>query len=275
MPPGSCANSIPIEPLNTAQPPCDLAGLSVLVTRPEHQSQGLCELIQAAHGRPVRFPAIQILGPTDKRAARAALRGASRADVLIFVSANAVQYAFPLLPEHLPLNIGIAAVGAATARALSKRGLEPTLVPERMDSEGLLALPALQAVAGKSIFILRGNGGRELLPDTLRERGAEVHSAEVYRRVLPERRAAAANLVHGWDQLVDIVVATSNAIVDNLYTLLGSQGARRLQATPIIVVSQRMADHAAERGCKHIHVANSATDADLLAALCEVEELLR
>jgi uroporphyrinogen-III synthase len=261
--------------LSAAKTPCNLAGLSVLVTRPEHQSEGLCDLIQAAHGRAVRFPAIEILGPADKLAARAQLRGASRADVLIFVSANAVQYAFPLLPEQLPLDIGIAAVGTATARALSNSGLEPNLAPERMDSEGLLALPALQAVGGKSIFILRGNGGRELLPDTLRERGAEVHTVEVYRRVLPKRQAAAANLVRGWEQLVHIVVATSNAIVDNLYTLLGSEGAQRLQTTPIIVVSQRMADYVIERGCEHVHVANSATDIDVLAALCEVEESLR
>jgi uroporphyrinogen-III synthase len=261
--------------LSTSKPPCDLAGLSVLVTRPAHQSEDLCELIQAAHGRPVRFPTIEILGPADKGAARAELRGAGGADVLIFVSANAVQYAFPLLPEQLPLDVDIAAVGTATARALSDSGLDPTLVPERMDSEGLLALPGLQTVGGKSIFILRGDGGRELLPDTLRKRGAEVHVVEVYRRVLPERQAAAANLVRGWEQLVHVVVATSNAIVDNLYTMLGGEGARRLQTTPIVVVSQRMAKYVIERGCEHVHVANSATDADLLATLCEVEESRR
>ncbi|MGB5641316.1 MAG: uroporphyrinogen-III synthase, partial [Sedimenticolaceae bacterium] len=102
------------------QPPtCNLAGLSVLVTRPEHQSEGLCDLIQSAHGRPVRFPALEILGPTDKKAARTQLEGIKRADLLIFVSANAVQYAFPLLPEQLPFDIDIAAVGRATAAALA------------------------------------------------------------------------------------------------------------------------------------------------------------
>lgn len=262
------------EPLNQANPPCNLAGLSVLVTRPERQSESLCELIQAAHGRPIRFPAIEILGPADKHAARAELRGASRADVLIFVSANAANYAFPLLPEQLPLDIDIAAVGGATARALTGNGLEPTLVPQRMDSEGLLALPALQDVAGKSIYILRGNGGREFLSQTLRERGAQVHQVEVYRRELPQRRAAAANLVRGWEHLVQVVVATSNAIVDNLYTLLGDEGAGHLRATPMVVVSQRMAEYVIGLGCEQVHVANSATDADLLVCLCEIEESL-
>jgi len=262
------------EPLDQTEPPCNLAGLSVLVTRPEQQSEGLCDLIQAAHGRPIRFPAIEILGPADKHAARAALKGASRADVLIFVSANAVQYAFPLLPGQLPLDMDIAAVGSATARALAGSGLDPTLVPQRMDSEGLLALPALQDVGGKSVYILRGNGGRELLSQTLRERGAEVCQVEVYRRELPQRRAAAANLVRGWGQLVQVVIATSNAIVDNLYSLLGDEGAEHLRTTPMVVVSQRMAEYVIERGCENVHVANSATDADLLATLCELEESL-
>lgn len=242
------------------------------MTRPEHQSEGLCDLIQSAHGRPVRFPSLEILGPADKHAARAELAGTAKADLLIFVSSNAVQYAFPLLPEQLPFNIDVAAVGSATATALAASGLEPTLVPQRMDSEGLLALPALESVRGRSIYILRGNGGRELLSQTLAERGAEVHQVEVYRRQLPERRAAASNLVRGWGQLVQAVTATSNMIVDNLFTLLGDEGAELLRNTPLIVVSQRMAEHVIERGCQRVYVASSARDSDLLATLCEVNE---
>lgn len=244
----------------------------MLVTRPAHQSDGLCDLIQAARGRPVRFPALEIRGPVDKHAARKALAGAGRADLLIFVSANAVRYAFPLLPDQLPLDIEIAAVGTATAEALRETGLDPTLVPERMDSEGLLALPALDAVRGKSVYILRGNGGRELLADTLRERGADVHPVEVYRRQLPERPVGVANLLRGWPQLAQAVTATSNAILDNLFALLGEQGAPLLRATPLVVVSQRMAEHAVARGCEAVHVAASARDEDLLATLCEVRE---
>jgi uroporphyrinogen-III synthase len=258
--------------LNAPTPPCELAGLSVLVTRPAHQSEGLCDLIQAARGRPVRFPALEIRGPADKHAARAELAGASRAAMLIFVSANAVRYAFPLLPDQLPVDIAIAAVGGATARALAEAGLEPTLLPERMDSDGLLALPQLNAVQGQSIYILRGEGGRELLFDTLRERAADVHQVDVYRRQIPQRPAGVANLVRNWPQLVQAVTATSNAILDNLFTLLGEEGAEQLRATPLVVVSQRMAEHAVARGCESVHVANSAQDIDVLLALCEASE---
>ena len=253
-------------------PPCNLAGLSVLVTRPAYQSDGLCELIQTAHGRPVRFPALEILGPSDKQAARRALAAAGTADLLIFVSANAVQFAFPLLPAQLPVDVDIAAVGTATAHALEAKGLEPTLVPQRMDSEGLLQLPALQSVRGKSVFILRGNGGRELLSETLRERGAEVRQVEVYRRQVPQRAGAAANLVRNWSQLAQAVTATSNMILDSLFDLLGEAGAQLLCTTPLVVVSQRMAEHALKRGCENVYVAASATDADLLATLCEIND---
>ncbi len=243
----------------------------MLVTRPAHQSEGLCSAIEGSRGRPVRFPTLEILGPRDKREARTQLTGASRADLLIFISANAVQYAFPLLPEQLPVDVDIAAVGSATARALTDAGLDPTLTPDRMDSEGLLALPSLQNVAGKTVYILRGEGGRELLYDTLVERGALVQQVDVYRRQVPQRPAGTNNLVQNWERLVDAVSATSNAILDNLFTLLGEPGAALIRGTPLVVVSQRMAEHAVELGCEVVYVASSARDADVLATLCEVE----
>ncbi|MGD8957651.1 MAG: uroporphyrinogen-III synthase, partial [Chromatiaceae bacterium] len=144
--------------------------------------------------------------------------------------------------------------------------------PARMDSEGLLALPGMQDMQGRSVLILRGNGGREHLADTLRQRGAEVVQVEVYRRQTPQRNAAAASLVQNWEQLVDVVLASSNAILDNLFTMLGETGAPKLCKTPLVVVSQRMAAHAVERGCEMVDVANSARDEDVLVALCETSQ---
>ncbi len=252
--------------------PCHLGGLSVLVTRPAHQADGLCERIADAHGRPIRFPTLEILGPADKHATRDALQVARHADLLVFVSANAVQYAYPLLPDELPVDIGIAAIGQATAGALDGVGLPPTLVPDRMDSEGLLALPQLSDLQGQSVVVLRGNGGRELIATTLAERGATISQIEVYRRQIPARSAAARNLVSGWDQLVDVVVATSVVILDNLFTLLGEKGVEALRRTPLVVVSQRAADHAVGRGCEQVQVAPSARDDDVLSTLCAVSE---
>ncbi len=249
--------------------PCDLAGLSVLVTRPAEPAAALSEAIQAARGRPMSFPAMEILGPADSKATRRRMQEINHCDLLIFISANAVQYAFGMLPDDIPLDLPIAAVGSATATALSNAGLDATLVPaKRMDSEGLLALPQLQSVKGKKILIIRGNGGRETLRETLLERGAKVDYIEVYRRRIPKRNPA--NLIRNWGQMVDVVSATSNAILDNLFTLFGEAGRTLLQQTPLVVISQRMAEHADELGCEYIFIADSALDKSIVKTLCEV-----
>jgi len=253
--------------------PCDLAGLSVLVTRPSEQAANLSEAIQAARGRPISFPALEILGPADKKAARSELAKLAQVDLLIFVSSNAVRYAFPLLPDNMPLEQPIAAIGKATAQALEDVGLDATLQPkDSMDSEGLLALSQLQDVSGQRIIIIRGNGGRETLKQTLELRGASVSYVEVYRRQLPKRNPS--NLIRSWPQMVETVIATSNNILDNLFTLLGEEGSALLQQTPLLVVSQRMAEYAAERGCENIYIANSALDTHVVETLCEINGVL-
>jgi uroporphyrinogen-III synthase len=226
--------------------------------------------IQNAHGRPIGFPALEILGPRDKEQVRARLSAVAGADLLIFVSRNAVRYAFPFMPGTLPLDLQIAAVGSATGQALADAGLEPTLVPRRMDSEGLLELPALQDMQGRRVMIVRGDGGRELLKESLEERGARVEYIEVYRRRCPQRRPD--NLIRGWHKMVDAVTVTSGDILDNLFRMLGEEGGALLRTTPLVVVSERLAAYAAHAGCQRIHVARSALDEDLLATLCEVQE---
>jgi len=254
-----------------ARPPCNLGGLSVLITRPAEQSAPLAEAISNAHGRPITFPALEILGPKDKHSARAQLAKLHSIDLLIFVSANAVRYAFPLMPDKIPLDLQIAAVGKATAKALDEYGLEATLVPDSsMDSEGLLALPQLQDVAGRHIVIVRGNGGRELIRETLEERGARVEYVEVYRRQIPNRNPA--NLIANWEQMVEAVTITSGQILENLFTLLGEEGSRALKKTPMVVVSERIAEQAAALGCQIVYLADSAMDTDLLTSLCEIFE---
>lgn len=248
--------------------PCDLAGLSVLVTRPAEQATALSEAIAAARGRPVSFPALEILGPADKKAVRAALADLKAIDLLIFVSANAVRYAFPQMPDNIPLDLPIAAVGSATAEALEDCGLDPTLVPEQMDSEGLLALEQLADMQGKRVLIVRGNGGREVLHDTLVERGAQVSYVEAYRRQLPKRNPA--NLIAYWSSMVEVVTVTSVQLLENLFTLLGEEGVPLLQQTPMVVISERIAEQAAERGCEIIYISDSPREAAIVKSLCEV-----
>lgn len=246
---------------------CDLQGLNVLVTRPTKQATPLCELIEQHHGRPVCFPTLEIAPAPDTKQPGAILARAGQSDMLVFVSANAAQFAFPLLPDILPEHLAIAAVGRATARKLTEYGLEPGLLPrERFDSEGLLALPELQDMRGKQVIIVRGMGGRSKLKDELERRGARVEYAEVYQRLQPRR--SPDNLLRNWNRIVDVVAVTSNETLDNLFSMLGSAGQDKLLATPVLVISQRMAEHAAALGCKQIYLADNASDGAILDELC-------
>lgn len=246
---------------------CNLQGLSVLVTRPASQADPLCELIEQHHGRPIRFPSLEIATVPDAQKVRSDLALACQGDMLIFVSVNAVQFAFSLLPDSLPDDLVIASVGQATASKLTAYGLDPDLLPrEGYNSEGLLALDELQNMQGKQVTIVRGNGGRSRLKDALEQRGARVAYAEVYQRLLPKR--SPANLLAGWNRMIDVVTVTSNASLDNLFTLLGREGQSKLESTPLMVISERMARHAKALGCQQIYIADDASDKAILAELC-------
>ena len=242
---------------------CDLGGTGVLVTRPAHQAGPLCAWIEASGGQAIRFPAIEIQAAAS-RETRARLGSAADYDRLVFVSANAVYHALPFLPPERT-GAGIAAVGESTARALTDAGFCGVLTPAtRADSEGLLALPELANASRQRILIVRGSGGRTLLGDELRARGATVDYAEVYRRAIPA--ADPAPLLARWQTDIGAVTVTSGEILDNLVALLGRD--RRLLETPLVVISPRIAGLAARRGFATVVTAAGAHEQAIVEALC-------
>jgi len=240
----------------------DLAGLGVLVTRPVHQAETLCRLIEDHGGRPVRYPALEILPPLDRDAARELVRG--HWDLAIYISPNAARLAVSFTGGY-PRAACVGAVGQGTARALQQAGVGVDLLPERFDSEGLLALPELRDAAGKRVLIVRGEGGRPLLGDTLTARGARVSYAEVYRRAAPV--IDPAPLLARWQRDVQVVTATSPDILQNLFAMLGDAGRPLLCATPLVVISERMEQSARRLGVQRIIRAGGADDETLLKAL--------
>jgi uroporphyrinogen-III synthase len=255
--------------MTASDDPCELAGLRVLVTRPARQASALCTLIEQQGGIAVRFPALEITpggSPADHRR----LARAAEYDLLIFVSVNAVAFGEPLLPPGLATPV--AAVGTATAKALWRLGIEDVLLPDgRADSENLLSLPALKSVAGKRILIVRGEGGRPLLGNTLTDRGARVDYAEVYRRQMPATDPRP--LLEHWDTAVDVVTASSGEVLANLCRLLDNAPA--LFATPLVVVSERTAEDARARGFTRVAVSPGATDGQVCQALCALARAVR
>ncbi len=246
-----------------------LAGAHVLVTRPEHQAAGLCELIVAAGGRASRLPVIEIAGPADPVAVDAILARLSGFDIAIFVSPNAVERTLArLAPRGWPGGPRVAAVGQGSAAMLARHGVTVDICPRtRYDSEGLLDEPALQAVEGLRVVILRGDGGRDLLASTLRARGAQVEFAEVYRRAIPAGAEEALQSIAAGAP-VDAIVVTSNEGLRNLDRIAGGRLHDWLRARQLIVISARAAALADELGFTHTaRVAAEASDAGLFAAL--------
>ncbi len=236
----------------------------MLVTRPLHQLSGLVQSIEADGGHAFRLPTIEIVPRQDSQQLVDALRNAIEFDGVIFVSPNAVEYGLPLLDRANVLegSPAIAAVGAATARALESAGRGVAIVPvQGADSEALLVHPDLQKVAGKRFLIVRGDGGRELLMKTLSARGAQVQYAEVYRRAAPKTGRGA---LREWLERgeIDVVTTTSAAGLENLVQLAGGELTPLLCRLPLVVVSERMLQLAERLGfIGPIQVAAGAGDA--------------
>jgi uroporphyrinogen-III synthase len=231
-----------------------LHGRAVLVTRPVQQSEKLGRLIHEAGGEPVPFPALAIEPPADLAKARASLAGLAAFDLAVFVSPNAVEQGFALLPSSWPVDVGVAAIGEGTAAALRRNGIISVIVPvEGADSDALLAVPQLEDLRGKRVVIFRGEGGRQLLADELRERGAEVSYIECYRRVRPATDPSP--LVVRWEQGgLHAVTAMSGETLDNLWALLGESGQRLLRSTPLFVSHANIAERATHIGLTEVAV---------------------
>lgn len=248
----------------------ELNGVGVLVTRPAHQAGHLCDLIAAAGGQPIPFPTLSIRDLSDSPAVDASLARLSDYQIAIFISPNAVRYGLAAISRRgsLPPALKLATVGNGSAVALQQAlGRAPDIVPvKNYDSEGLLALPALQRVAGQRILILRGEGGREVLADTLRQRGASVDYAEVYRRECPDP----AGTRQDWLEKTDIITITSGEALQNLVLLASAAVRPGLLAKPLVVVSERTATLAQELGFRHPAIVTPrAGDEAILQALIE------
>jgi uroporphyrinogen-III synthase len=244
-----------------------LRGARIVITRPARQAAGLAQQIAALGGKPVMFPAIVILPPADRSALERAQRDLAQYDYAVFVSANAVEYGVGD-PASWPAQLVALAPGPGTASALAAVGIEQVRIPATtMDSEGLLALPELADVAGKRIVIYRGSGGRELLGETLSERGAEVDYVECYRRAKPH--GDFATMAAAWRAgEIDALTLTSSEGLDNLWELFDDVTRTSLAATPTFVPHPRIAERARTLGFGRVTV-TAPTDAGLLDSLLE------
>lgn len=245
-----------------------LAGRGIVVTRPALQAAPLAEMIRSAGGQPILFPVLEILDTADLAPLIDAVDRLDSFELAIFISPNAVLRAMNQIVARRtwPAGLRAAVVGKGSVKELKRFGITGVLVPTRsFDSEGLLALPELQQIDGWRVVIFRGDGGRELLGDTLAGRGASVEYVECYRRARP--RADASPLLRAWARNeVDAVTVTSSEGLRNLFEMLGKLGQSWLRRTPLLVPHPRIALAARELGCRNV-VETAPGDEGLMAAL--------
>jgi len=157
-----------------------LAGVSVAVTRARAQASGLASRLTDLGAAVVEAPAIRIV-PLDGPAP-----SVSDYDLVCLTSPNGVRLLFSRLAgagldARALAGARVAAIGPGTAAALRSYGVIADIVPERFVAEGLVR--ALSDVPVRQALVARAAGARDVLPDALRQRGAEVDVVALYETV--------------------------------------------------------------------------------------------
>lgn len=247
-----------------------LQGLHIAVTRPADQAKSLCAAIEQHGGVAIEFPLIAVSALDDYRQFEQQITQLDKTDRAIFISTNAVDFAMPRVLEHygqLPSQLKFAAIGHQTAAALAKYGILDVLIPQgRYDSETLLALPEMQHVAGTTIAIFRGVGGRELMAETLKTRGAHVYFAESYHRINPQKNTEQLHALWQQHKLDAVIVTSSEAM---RYLLQMTENAPWLQHVTLCVNHERIAEQPRQLGLK-VLVAKAPGDVAMLQCLSQL-----
>jgi uroporphyrinogen-III synthase len=229
-----------------------LAGVSVAITRPRDQAKKLTHLIESAGGHVILFPLIEIVALDDVSPFEHVIAKINDYDWVVFISSNAVQHGMPhLLKQTIP-------------RELKDFGVEDVLIPEgRFDSESLLSMPQLQDMQGKKVMIVRGVGGREVLADTLKSRGATVTFAECYQRINPQDNIEL--LAKAWsNEHLKAIVVTSSEAMRHLLDL--AKDASWLKQVTLCVNHARIAEQPLAMGLK-VKIAGAPGDEAMIKSL--------
>jgi len=255
--------------VGTSAVPRPLLGVRIVVTRAAEQADALTTLLRERGAEPIELPVIRIVPPEDTGPLDAALVGAAGYDWLVFTSVNGVDAALARLEDmgRRPVILRgprIAAIGPATAGRLRDAGLEPAFVPDRFIAEEVLAGLIERGVRGCRVLLARAERARDLLPDGLREAGAEVDVVVAYRTLPGEPSPDALARVRAG--AVDVVTLTSSSTVRNLASLLGDTLPAIARAR-VVCIGPVTADTARELGLRVDAVAEDYSIPGLVDAI--------
>ena len=252
-----------------------LNGKYILVTRPESQAESFVSLLRHEGAIPVLLPTIETIPPDSWVPVDQAIASLDKYQWLIFTSVNGVKF-FCRRYEDLYLNLSrlkhynIISVGPKTAAALEKRGLECRIIAEKFQGEGILRALADTPVAGKHFLLPRALKAREILPETLRQRGATVDVITVYQTIFPKKSAGKINKLFTNQQKIDILTFTSSSSVSNLVNHCSPQAVKqRLRRLPTACIGPITAQTARELGLNVQIEASQYTVEGLIEAMKE------
>ncbi|MZR62659.1 uroporphyrinogen-III synthase [Alcanivorax sp. DP30] len=234
--------------------------MQILVTRPAGQQQALMDALQKAGYQAAHSPALVIEPLPVDGDTRRVLMDLDLFHAVFFASANAARLALTAMADlwpQWPVGVHWLAVGRATAAELEAWHLQGERPEQGFNSEAVLALPSLQDLTEKKVLICRGDSGRELLANTLTDRGAEVTALPFYRRLPNPHFQVPA----GCDWIMVTSVDSWRALSDYVPAGCG-----------IVAAGERVAEAVAGQFGGEIRVAASAHDEDMQSALPVVPE---
>jgi uroporphyrinogen III methyltransferase/synthase len=222
-----------------------LYGRRVVVTRARAQASSLAAALRELGAEVVELPAIRIEPRTGDPGVGAAIAAIGEYSLVCVTSANGARLLFEALGSagldaRALAGATVAAIGPGTAKELAAHGIAADVVPERSVAEALVEALAETQVEGRRVLVVRPAAARDVLPDALRERGAEVDAVALYETVREQPEAGAIEAARG----ADYVTFTSASTVRNLSEALGGElpaGARVVSIGPITSAAAREA----------------------------------
>jgi uroporphyrinogen III methyltransferase/synthase len=222
-----------------------LHGKRVVVTRARAQASGMAATLSGLGADVVQLPAIRIEPRIESPEVREAVASLHSYALVCLTSPNAVSLLFDAMAAQgrdarALANATVAAIGPGTAAALLGHGVIADVVPERFVAEALVEALAAVDVAGKPVLVARAAEARDVLPEALRARGAEVDVVALYETVRedPEPEALEAAMA------ADYVTFTSSSTVRNLMAVLDGRFPERARVVSIGPVTSETAREA-------------------------------
>lgn len=168
---------------------------------------------------------------------------------------------------QLPVGLSWYGVGTATAAEFQRAGLTPVAPAEGFTSEHLLGLPSLSAPIGERVLLARGEQGRDLIRDTLRQRGADISELSLYQRRSPNYSQADID-----DALCtfnpDVIITLSGETLNNLIAL-GKNTNHNLKQRLLVVPAERVAEQARRAGFQKVCLPDGLDDDAIVTCITD------